>query len=57
MTQQSQSEPATMPLKSLLHSIAEAGRCLGVAQAKDDKHAIAYWSSKVDELVANGITV
>lgn len=35
-----------------LHSIAESARCLGVAQAKDDKDAITYWSAKVDELTA-----
>lgn len=36
------------------HSIAEAGRCLGVAQVKDDKEAIKYWSAKLDKLVVVG---
>lgn len=51
MDQQAQNKPLKMPKSALLQSIAEAGRCLGVAQAKGDKDAIAYWSEKVDELV------
>lgn len=57
MGQQAQNEPLKMPLRALLHSLAEAGRCLGVAQEKGDKDAIAYWSAKVDELVAQGIAI
>ena len=48
------SAPVKMPKSMLLQSIVEAGRCLGVAQAKNDKDAIAYWSMKTDELVAIG---
>jgi hypothetical protein len=33
-----------------VHQIAEAARCLGVAQTKNDSEAIKYWTSKVDEL-------
>ena len=34
----------------MVHQIAEAARCLGVAQVKNDSEAIQYWTTKVDEL-------
>lgn len=37
-----------------LNSLAEAARCQGVAQAKGDEDANAYWTRKVDSMVATG---
>lgn len=55
MNKPSQNLASRIPKAAFLHSIAEAGRCLGVAQEKGDKDAMTYWSAKVDELVACGI--
>ena len=35
-----------------VHSLAEAARCLGVAQAKGDEPAISHWNAKVDAICA-----
>lgn len=55
MSEKIQNTSQHMPLPSLFHSLVESGRCLGVAQEKGDKDAMAYWSSKVDEFVAYGM--